>query len=388
MAGSVCDQVTGATPRHPEVLRVAEPRRTHATVQARGAGCDSRRSLSPVARGRINGVTAAAYIVDLGSASLTLTRNRPSLISCSLALAASSVGGVDQGLVGDEAAAAIGHVAVLAVVGRLEAAFGHRGDGAVDGRLHVPQGAGEDRAGIVGGGVDDVADRLDATLLGRVGDAETLGIEDVGAGIDHREGGFLGLRRVVPGVDEGDEELDVGIDRQGAFHEGVHQPVDLGNGVAADHADDVRLGGAAGDHAGQVARLVDEVVEDGEVRLGRAEGRSHQEGDVGIVGGDAAGGALDAEGLADDQVVALLGIFAHDALIVGVGDILGIDIVDVAALLGGVERLVDAADPLLLDRDGVDGGDLDRLRLLGGGRDRRGRRRQRPRRRAPSRRGG
>ena len=67
--------------------------------------------------------------------------------------------------------------------------------------------------GYCAGGVDDVADDLDVALLGGVRDAEALGIHHVGAAIDHREGGLLGLRRVVPGVDEGHEELDVRVDR-------------------------------------------------------------------------------------------------------------------------------------------------------------------------------
>ena len=93
----------------------------------------------------------------------------------------------------------------------------------------------------------------------------------------------------------------------------------------------------------------------------RLEARAHQEGDVRIVLGDGARGVLDAEDLADDQLVAGLAIFAHDALIVGVGDVFGEDIFDVAAVLGGVGGLVDAAHPLLLDRHRVDGRDLQLL---------------------------
>jgi hypothetical protein len=113
------------------------------------------------------------------------------------------------------------------------------------------------------------------------------------------------------------------------------------------------------DHPGQERRLLDPVVEHREVLAGRAEGRAHQEGGTGKVAGDLARRAFDAEDFTDDQIVALLGIFAHHALIVGVGDVLGIDVLDLAAILGGVQRLVDPADPLLLDRHGVDGRDLD-----------------------------
>ena len=61
-------------------------------------------------------------------------------------------------------------------------------------------------------GVDDVADRLDAALLGGVRDAEALGVEHVRTLVDHRERRFLGLGRVVPGADERDRELDVRVD--------------------------------------------------------------------------------------------------------------------------------------------------------------------------------
>jgi hypothetical protein len=53
------------------------------------------------------------------------------------------------------------------------------------------------------------------------------------------------------------------------------------------------------------------------------------------------------------------GVLAHHALVVGVGDVLAEHVLDLAARLGGLQRLVDAADPLLLDRHGVDGGDLE-----------------------------
>jgi hypothetical protein len=54
-----------------------------------------------------------------------------------------------------------------------------------------------------------------------------------------------------------------------------------------------------------------------------------------------------------------LGVLAHHALVVGVGDVLAEHVLDLAARHGGLQRLVDAADPLLLDRHGVDRGDLE-----------------------------
>ncbi|MCY1243938.1 hypothetical protein D9M72_569810 [compost metagenome] len=57
-----------------------------------------------------------------------------------------------------------------------------------------------------------------------------------------------------------------------------------------------------------------------------------------------------------------LAIFAHDALVIVVRGVFRIDIVDIAAFLGGIGRLVDTADPLLLDRNGIDGRHLYRVR--------------------------
>ena len=92
-----------------------------------------------------------------------------------------------------------------------------------------------------------------------------------------------------------------------------------GIGIAADHADLVDLGHAAGDHAGQVGRLLDVVVEDREVGLLRLARAAHQEADLRVVLGHLARGGLDRERFADDQRVALLGVLAHHALVVGVG---------------------------------------------------------------------
>jgi hypothetical protein len=58
--------------------------------------------------------------------------------------------------------------------------------------------------------------------------------------------------------------------------------------------------------------------------------------------------------------VAGFGVFAHDALIVIVRGVFGKHILDIAARDGGVGGLVDTADPLLLDRNGVDRRDLER----------------------------
>jgi hypothetical protein len=157
------------------------------------------------------------------------------------------------------------HRRILAVVVGLELSALDVLDRQVDGRLHVPQRRGEHRVGVLVLRVDHVAHCQLAAFLGGVGDTEAFGVEHVGALVDHGEGGFLGLRGVEPAVDEGDGEFDLRVGFLGAGHEGLHQAVHFGDGEAADHADLVRLGHAAGDHAGEVGRLLDVVVEDAEV---------------------------------------------------------------------------------------------------------------------------
>jgi hypothetical protein len=251
------------------------------------------------------------------------------------------------------------HERVRAVVLGLELAGLHVGQGGIDRRLHVPQRGDHDGVGILRLGVDHVADRELAALLGGVRHAEALRVHHVGTLLDHRERGFLGLRRVEPRADERDVELDLGVHFLRARHEGVHQAVDLGDRIAADHADLVRLGHAARDHAGEVRRFLDVVVEDGEVGRLRLARRAHEERHLRVILGDLARRLLDRERLADDEGVALLRVFAQHALVVRVGHLLGEHVLDLAAVLGGVERLVDAAHPLLLDRYGVNRRDLD-----------------------------
>ena len=136
---------------------------------------------------------------------------------------------------------------------------------------------------------------------------------------------LLGGRRVEPAVQERDLDLDVVVRLLRAGDEGVDDAVDLGNGVAAHDAEHVRLGQAAGDHAGQVCRLVDPVVEDAEVRLGRSAAGAEDEGDVGVIGRDRAHRLLVAEGVAEDDVRGvLLGDLAQHALhVAGVADVIG-----------------------------------------------------------------
>ena len=66
-----------------------------------------------------------------------------------------------------------------------------------------------------------------------------------------------------------------------------------------------------------------------------------------------------AEHVPDDELVAARCVFAHHAFEVGVGDVLRRLVFDLATCLGGLQRLVQAADPLLLEGRGVDPRDLE-----------------------------
>jgi hypothetical protein len=171
------------------------------------------------------------------------------------------------------------------------------------------------------------------------------------------------------------------VDRLGAAAEGVGQTVDLGDRHGGDRADHVRLGQLAGDHAAQISRLVDPVVEHAEVRLGRAEAGAEDESDLRVLLGDPSGNPLGAEGIAHDQVVAALGVFVQHAGEVGRLDALRPGVLDAELLFGLQQRHVDLVDPGLLDRRFEDGGDLELLFGRGrvhdqaqDGRDRHGRR--------------
>ena len=74
-----------------------------------------------------------------------------------------------------------------------------------------------------------------------------------------------------------------------------------GIGHPADDADDVRLGQATGEHAGEVGRLLDPVVEDGQVGVCSCSTGAEHEGDVREVGRDLAHGVLVAEGVTEDD---------------------------------------------------------------------------------------
>ena len=143
----------------------------------------------------------------------------------------------------------------------------------------------------------------------------------------------------------------------------MHQPVHLRDRETADHADIAGRRHRTGDDAREIRGILDVIVEDGEVRIGRIveEGRAEQKGGVGIIQHHFARFLLDAEDLADDQIGPALGIFAHHPRIVGVGGVFRVGVLDLPRRLGGLGGDVDAAHPLLFDRYGVDPGDLDRV---------------------------
>src|SRR6185503_18598256 len=96
-------------------------------------------------------------------------------------------------------------------------------------------------------------------------DPEALREQDVRAGADLRECGFLGRRGIEPAVEEGHLYLDLRVDFLRTTDEGVDDAVHLGHRVTTYGAERVRIRQAAGEHPGDVRRLVDPVVEEGKV---------------------------------------------------------------------------------------------------------------------------
>ncbi len=266
---------------------------------------------------------------------------------------------------GRQGGAALGHHAeVLEVLGGVGAA-GDLVDDVVGRGGHVPGHAGHD---VVRGQrrlVAHVADGDDVVLVGGLDDAEALRVEDVGAGVDLGQGGFLGRGRVEPAVDEADLGLHLGVDLASTRDEGVGDAVDLRNGHATHDADDARLGQAAGQHAGQVGWLMDPVVEDAKVRVGRPTAGAEDEGDVRIVGRHGAHGLLVAEGVTEDDVRHVeLGDLAQGQLHVpGVAQVVREGVLDAAGVRLGLQRGVDDAVPGLLDLRGIGAEDLEGLVL-------------------------
>ena len=134
--------------------------------------------------------------------------------------------------------------------------------------------------------------------------------------------------------------------------EAVDDAVDLGDRHRADHADGVGLGQPAGEHAGEVRRVLHPVVEDAEVGLLRPLTRSERERDVGVVLGHRAYGVLRSERVADDRFrLLVLGDVTQRPLhLVARGEVVDVFVGDLAIVRGRGERRVDGAVPRLLQR--------------------------------------
>src|SRR5882724_51495 len=174
--------------------------------------------------------------------------------------------------------------------------------GAVDRRLHaldvvgspVVNGRGQLGLGSEGDHVARLAEAMDPALLGDLQRRARIRMlrDEVGALIDERLGGVALLAGIVPAVDPDDFDLAVRTHRPHADRDRVHAHDDLGNGDGADIADDARLRHLAGDHALDVAALVEADVVGGDVVgplvaggvlelhirevLGHLEGRVHE----------------------------------------------------------------------------------------------------------------
>ena len=126
------------------------------------------------------------------------------------------------------------HEGELRVVLAHRVAGNHIGDNRVDRGAEIPDGIGKDDARITLRVVDQRTDGQDIVFLCAVGGADALTEDDVGAGVDLGDGGFLGLGRIKPGSDEAVEELGVRFDLPHTVAESVDQQVDLRNGISAN----------------------------------------------------------------------------------------------------------------------------------------------------------
>ncbi len=130
--------------------------------------------------------------------------------------------------------------------------------------------------------------------------------------------------------------------------------------MRADRADDAGLGHLAGQHAGEIGAVMVPGAEDAEIVARCFAARTQHEGGFRIVGSNLAGFPLDGIGLADDQRVALFGIFAHSARIVSARNAFGEDIVDHAVSEAAcLQRLVQTGIPGIFHRRGMDAGNFE-----------------------------
>ena len=268
------------------------------------------------------------------------------------------------GMIGCQIRAAFAHEGELAEVLRREHVRLDQADHLLDRRPHVPDDARDHGLRRQLGLVGHVADRRDAALRRRLDDAETLGIDHVDPGLDLSDRRFLGFGRIEERADERELAPDRLVHLLGAGAEGIGQAVDLGDRHRCDHADDIRTGQLARNHACEVGGLVNPVVEHAKVGVCRPDARAEREGHVGIVARDPAGDPLRAEGIAHDQAMTLLGIATEHPGEIARRHTLRPGVLDAELVLGPEQGHVDLVDPGLLDRGLKHRGDLERV--LGG----------------------
>ena len=215
--------------------------------------------------------------------------------------------------------------------------------------------------------VDHHPDDRQVVLVGDLDHAGPLGEQDVGTLGDLRLGGLGRRRRVEERVDERHVDRGVGVRLADAHDEGVDDAVDLGDRHRRDDADRARLGEPAGEHPGEVAGVLQPVVEHAEVGRLLLEPGAEGEGRVRIVSGDGPHRLLGGEGVADDDVrVVGLDDVAQAALhLIGGPEPVDPLVLDRSALGDGLDRGVDRPVPRLLQRRGEHAVDEQRLSPLG-----------------------
>ena len=179
--------------------------------------------------------------------------------------------------------------------------------------------------------------------------------------VEQSHGGIALLGRIEPRVEPHHLDHGLRVDRTHAQGKRVDTLQHLGDGEGADVAEHVRLGHLAGDHAVEVAALVEARVVGREV-LRRLVAGGVQEGDLGELAGDALDVVHVAEAGGEHDLAAAGGELADHALGVGaLGDVLDVARLDLAAerlfhLLAALVVLVGPAG--VADRADVDEADL------------------------------
>ena len=113
------------------------------------------------------------------------------------------------------------------------------------------------------------------------------------------------LDRIVPGIDEDPDHLDLGIDRLRTAQETVEVPVDHAQRIAADAAQLLGFGQVRGNDAGKIPALIAAQIEALEVGAVVGLAGAIQKRDVGVLGGGLEKGVAVTPRSADDVVAAV-----------------------------------------------------------------------------------